>query len=98
MKLIFKKDEESQISVVQDIDGKEQEFSYVDMIKALIESKKMEDPEILKGFTDAEVTSIKRMVEFINKEIEEKKENAPAEDAVDGSTDDDELSKMVDEL
>ena len=72
MKLIFKKDKDSQISVVQNIDGKEQEFSYVDMIKALIKSKKMEEPEILEGFTDAEVTSIKRMVEFINKEIEEK--------------------------
>lgn len=69
MKLIFKKDKDSQISVVQNIDSKEQEFSYVDMIKALIESKKMEEPEILEGFTDAEVTSIKRMVEFINKEI-----------------------------
>ena len=72
MKLIFKKDKDSQISVVQNIDGKEQEFSYVDMIKALIKSKKMEEPEILEGFTDAEVTSIKRMVELINKEIEEK--------------------------
>ena len=77
MKLIFKKDDESQISVFQIIDGQEQEFSYVDMIKALIESKKMEEPEILEGFTVAEVTSIKRMVEFINKEIEEKKEDAP---------------------
>ncbi len=69
MKLIFKKDEESQISVVQDIDGTEQDFSYVDMIKALIESKKMEEPEISEGFTDAEVTSIQRMVKFINEEI-----------------------------
>ncbi len=70
MKLIFKKDDESQISVFQDIDGKEQDFSYVDMIKALIESREMEEPEISEGgFTDAEVTSIKRMVEFINKEI-----------------------------
>ena len=69
MKLIFKKDDESQISVFQDIDGEKQKFSYVDMIKALIGSKKMEEPEILEGFADAEVTSIKRMVEFINKEI-----------------------------
>ena len=93
MKLIFKKDEESQISVVQDINGQKQEFSYVDMIKALIESKEMEEPEISEGFTEAETTSIKRMVEFINQEIEEKKEeDAPTEDAVDESTDDDELS------
>ena len=70
MKLIFKKDEESQISVVQDINGQKQEFSYVDMIKALIESKEMEEPEISEGFTEAETTSIHRMVEFINKEID----------------------------
>ena len=74
MKLIFKKDKESQISVFQVIDGQEQEFSYVNMIKALIESNKMEEPEMSGDFPEAEVTSINRMVELINKEIEEKKE------------------------
>jgi len=69
MKLIFRKDDDSQISVVQDIDGDQQDFSYVDMIKALIESSKMEKPEMSEGFTEAEVESINRMVEFINKEI-----------------------------
>lgn len=69
MKLVFKKDEKSQISVFQNIDGKEQEFEYVDMIKALIATKEMEEPEISEGFTDAEITSINRMVEFINKEV-----------------------------
>ncbi len=69
MKLIFKKDKESQISVFQILDGQELEFSYVDMIEALIKSKQMETPEILDGFTDAEVKSIKSMVSFINKEI-----------------------------
>ena len=82
MKLKFKKDKESHISVVQEIDGVEQDFSYVDMIKALIELKKIEEPEISGDFTEAEVASIKRMVELINKEIEEKKE-----DAVDENTD-----------
>ena len=90
MKLIFKKDkdEENQINinVFQIIDGQEQEFSYVDMIKALIESRKMEKPEISEDFADAEVKSIQRMIEFINKEIEEKEEDAPTEDAVDEST------------
>jgi len=89
MKLIFKKDEVSQISVVQDIDGTEQDFSYVDMIKALIESKKMEEPEISEGFTEAETTSIKRMVELINKEIEEKEEDTPTEDTTEESTESD---------
>ena len=75
MKLIFNKDGENQISVLQDIGGQRQAFSYVDMIKALIGSRKMEEPEILGKFTDAETTSIKRMVELINKEIEEKEED-----------------------
>ena len=78
MKLIFKKDDESQISVFHDIDGEEQKFSYVDMIKALIESKKMEEPEIQEGcFTEAETKSIQRMVEFINKEITTTEESDP---------------------
>ena len=91
MKLIFKKDEESQISVVQDIDGDEQDFSYVDMIKALIESKEMEEPEISGDFTGAETESIKRMVKLINEKVEEKEEDTPTEDALDSSTDIDKL-------
>ena len=66
---MFKKDEESQISVFQNVDGREQDFSYVDMIKALIKSRKMGDPEIAEGFTEAEIKSINSMVTFINKEI-----------------------------
>ena len=69
MKLVFKKDEDSQISVFQVVSGNEQDFSYVDMIKALIESKEMEEPEISESFTDDETKSIKSMVTFINKEI-----------------------------
>lgn len=69
MKLVFKKNEESHISVFRRVDGAEQVFSYVDMIKALIKSKEMEEPEILGGFTDAEIKSIKSMAAFINKEI-----------------------------
>lgn len=69
MKLTFKKDKESQISVFQVVDEQEKEFSYVDMIKALIETKVMEEPEISDGFTDAEIKSIKSMVKFINEKI-----------------------------
>ncbi len=69
MKIIFKKDEESQISVFQLLDGQEKEFSYVDMIKYLIKSKKMESPEMPNTFTEAEVKSINSMVSYINREI-----------------------------
>ena len=57
------------------VKGREQNFSYVDMIKSLIESKKMENPEISSGFTDAEIKSINSMVTFINKEITSKEED-----------------------
>ncbi len=89
MKLVFKKNEDCEISVFRNIDGQEQVFSYVDMIKALIESREMEKPEISEGFTEAETKSIQRMVEFINKEIEEKEEDAPTEDAMDESIESD---------
>lgn len=81
MKLLFKKNEENEISVFQDIDGKEREFEYVHMIKALLKSKKLEKSEISKGFTDAEIISINRMVELINKQVDdtEKSKSAQAE-------------------
>lgn len=69
MKLVFKKDKDHQISVFHEVDGKQHEFSYVDMIKALINSKKLDEPDISEGFTDAEINSIKSMVTLINKEI-----------------------------
>lgn len=77
MKLVFKKDEDFQISVFHIVNGHEQDFSYVDMIKALIESKEMEEPEISDGFTDAEIKSINSMVTFINKEITTTEESDP---------------------
>ncbi len=69
MKLVFKKDKEHQISVFHEVDGKQQDFSYVDMIKALIKSKKLDEPDISEGFTGAEIKSIKSMVTLINKEL-----------------------------
>ena len=75
MKLVFKKNEENQISVLQKVDGREQDFIYVDMIKALIKSRKMEIPEISKGFSEAEIKSIKSMVTFINKQVSAVKES-----------------------
>ena len=69
MKLAFKKDEENQIRVFRIVDGTEKDFSYVEMIKTLIESRVMEEPEVSGNFTDAERKSIKDMTSFINREI-----------------------------
>lgn len=69
MKLVFKKDEDSHISVFQKVDGAESDYSYVDMIKSLIETRVIEKPEISDGFTEAEIKSINSMITLINKEI-----------------------------
>ena len=69
MKLVFKKDADNQISVFHEVDGEQCDFSYVDMIKALIKSRELEEPEISEGFSEAEINSIKSMVTYINKEI-----------------------------
>jgi hypothetical protein len=44
MKLLFKKDDDSNISVVQKIGKKEVGFSYVEMIKHLINTKELKAP------------------------------------------------------
>ena len=75
MKLVFKKGEDHQISVFREINGSQEEFSYVEMIKELIDSKELEEPDISEGFSDAEISSIKSMVNFINKEISETDES-----------------------
>ena len=69
MKIVFKKDENSEITVFSKVDENEQDFSYVEMIKALIELKVLEEPEISGNFTDEERKSITSMITFINKEI-----------------------------
>ncbi len=74
MKLVFNKDENQQISVFHEVDGKQHDFSYVDMIKALIKSRKLDEPDVSEGFTDAEAKSIKSMVTLINKEVSAIKE------------------------
>lgn len=76
MKLLFKKDEESQISVLQVVDGQPKDFVYVDMIKTLIETKSMDVPEITGNFTEAEQKSINSMVLLINEVISPSEETA----------------------
>ncbi len=69
MKLAFKKNKESEISVFQVVDNEEREFNYVTMIKDLIKTKKMDDPDILGKFDPEEIASIKSMVKCINEKI-----------------------------
>lgn len=69
MKLIFRKNEASEINVFRKVENAEKSFSYIDMIKELIESRTMDEPEVVGNFTDAEKGSIKSMTTLINKAI-----------------------------
>lgn len=69
MKLIFKKNEESEITVMQKTNGSEVEFDYVNMIKKLINDKNLEEPEIDGDFSESEKESIMSMVADINSEV-----------------------------
>lgn len=71
MKIIFRKDDEAKISVFHKVGTEEISFSYVDMIKKLIETKKMEKPEIEDGFSEEETKSINSMADLINEKLNE---------------------------
>lgn len=69
MKLVFRKDQEQNVLVAQQVGTKEHEFSYVDMIKYLIKHGDLAEPELVGDFTEAEVTSVRSMVSLINEEV-----------------------------
>lgn len=69
MKLIFKKNEQSEITVMQKTGGSEVEFDYVNMVKKLINDKNLEEPEIDGDFSESEKESIMSMVADINSEV-----------------------------
>jgi hypothetical protein len=71
MKLVFRKNDQEEITIFQLSDGKEQIFVYTNMIKALIKDGKLEEPIVEGAFTEEEMRSIKKMVADINKETEE---------------------------
>ena len=87
MKLVFAKDDDHQVTVHQITNGKQKAFSYVDMIRALLDEGPLGLPELDGDFTDPERNSINRMVELINEAIEaegsESEENEGAEDDYD---------------
>lgn len=72
MKIQFKKNENNDISVVEICEGVEKEFSYVEMIKSLIDGKSLETEKISDKFSEPEKKSIGSMIQLINNEIKEK--------------------------
>jgi hypothetical protein len=69
MKLVFCKNEELEISVHKKSGDSKIEFSYIDMIKELIKTQKLDTPELDGEFSEAEKGSISSMIEHINAEV-----------------------------
>lgn len=69
MKLVFRKSEELEISVHQKSGDSMSEFSYIGMIKELIKTRNLGEPELEGEFSEAEKGSISSMVEHINDEV-----------------------------
>jgi hypothetical protein len=67
MKLVFRKNEQEEITVLQSFDGDERQFIYTDMIKVLLEDGELEAPVVEGDFTAEETSSIINMVSEINK-------------------------------
>lgn len=71
MKLVFRKNAQEEITVLQSCDGDERDFIYADMIKALLKDGQLEVPIIEGAFTEEEQRSIYSMVSEINRETKE---------------------------
>lgn len=82
MKLVFRKNAEEEITVVQSYDGAERDFDYSDMIKVLLEDGELELPDIEGDFTADEASSINKMVEEINAEARDAARTADDSDEV----------------
>lgn len=67
MKLVFRKNDQEEITVLQSFDDGERNFIYTDMIKVLLKNGELEAPVIEGDFTEEEMRSINNMVSEINK-------------------------------
>jgi hypothetical protein len=67
MKLVFRKNDQEEITVLQSFNGDERNFIYTDMIKALLDDGELEVPVVEGDFTEEEKRSINNMVSEINK-------------------------------
>jgi len=66
MKLVFRKNDQEEITVLQSFDGDERKFVYTEMIAVLIDKGELEAPVLEGDFTVDEQRSINDMVTKIN--------------------------------
>jgi len=71
MKLVFRKNNQEEITVLQSFDGDERNFIYTEMIKVLLKNGELEAPVVDGDFTEEEMRSINNMVSQINKVTKE---------------------------
>jgi hypothetical protein len=69
MKLIFRKNDKHEISVLSSNGEDTTEFNYIDMIKNLIKLREMEEPEFDGDFSESERESVLSMINHINHEV-----------------------------
>jgi len=69
MKLIFKKDSDETIKILIRDGLAEQEFSYIKMVKSLIESNSFEDSEFIGEISEKEKEVVSQMLLQINSAI-----------------------------
>lgn len=69
MKLVFTKNEELEISVYKLSEGNKEDFNYIGMLKELIKEEKLDEPDLIGEFTEAEKESINSMIKHINTEV-----------------------------
>lgn len=70
MKLIFSKNENESLEVELAKGTVTEEFSYVKLIKGLLENDKLDDTQFDESITDEEIEVIEKMVSRINDKVE----------------------------
>ena len=71
MKLVFRKNDQEEITVLQSFDGDERNFIYTDMIKVLLEDGELEAPVVEGDFTEEEIAQHQQHGHEINKVTKE---------------------------
>ena len=70
IKLYFSKDDQDEITVKMSTSTVQEEFSYVEMIKNLLDNNAFDETEFSGDFTDDEKSRIESMLNSINDSIE----------------------------
>ncbi|MCP3945176.1 MAG: hypothetical protein GY710_27360 [Desulfobacteraceae bacterium] len=76
MKLIFRKKNDNDMTILIHDGIEEKKFSYIDMVKSLLQNNHFEESEFSEAITDKEKESINKMLADIKKVVYEKSDDA----------------------